>query len=630
MGRSATILCGGVSPPSQRGARGVLRVKRLDPSKNLKIQIDKLSGRLAAYPSGRAADLLEIAAYVYSADQMVKREGTGVDIENRNWYRTFDLHIPVREPEFWNGEEIRSQLGSLLQFLSDDKWNITFHDGRVPQPSQGVLGLQATEVIGFTPTHVDLFSGGLDSLAGAAQAIETSPTGVLFVSHISTSKVGAVQKRLLTQLRSSSGANIVHVPVTVNKDKALSVESTQRTRSFLFLAIAAAVVSITGCSRIRVWENGVVAWNTPISESLIGARATRTAHPRVLADAAALISLVLGRQIHIENPFLWKTRAEVVSGLMATPFRHLMKASVSCGGTRRRTNMHPHCGVCSQCLDRRFGLIAAGAGNQDDPVVDYERDLFVAPAAPDEVRHLADGIIRLVQEVPQMTPRQFFAAYSQFADGLSAVPGKSADWVGKSIYELFVRYSESVQLALQLKLKEHAGLISSGRVSGQSLLSMAFPGHGGGGTPARAVTDLPAFEILTVQGIEQASTDGYRRARAAMSEFDLFIDTSGGEAAGRSVSPDAPGSRLAIGEMQCLSDIAFAQIAVVAHRLPSMKNSTTISACKKVEKARRKVDRRLRGREFEVFKTIRRGSSNIQKFKFDPPPGFRFCIIRPL
>lgn len=630
MDRAATILCGGVSPPARRGGKDVLRVKKLDPGKNLRIQIEKLPGRLAAYPSGRAVDLLEIAAYVYSADQMIKRDGLGLDIENRNWYRDIDLHIPVREPSFWNRGDIRAQLESLLQFLSDDNWKMTFHDGRVPEPSQGVLGLKATEVMGFTPTHVDLFSGGLDSLAGAVHAIERNPAGALFVSHVSTSKVRAVQERLLTGLREISETKIVHVPVTVNKGKQLSVESTQRTRSFLFFAIAASVLSITHCSGIRVWENGVVAWNTPISESLIGARATRTAHPRALADAAALISLVLGRQIHIENPFLWKTRSEVTAGLMTTSYRHLMKESVSCGGTRRRTIRHPHCGVCSQCLDRRFGLISAGAGNEDDPVVDYERDLFVEPAEPDEVRRLADGIVRLVQEVPRMTPGQFFTRYPQLAEGLGAVPGKSADWVGKSIYDLFNRYSKSVQAALEMKFKEHAGLISSGRVSGQSLLSMAFPGQAWANTPVRAVLDTPAFEFLTVDGVKQANTDEYRRARAAMASLDLFIDVSGGEATGRHVSPATVGSRLAVGEMECLLDTAFSGKAVAAHRLPSMKNSTYASAHKKVERARRKVDRRIRGREFEVFKTVRRGSSAVQRFKFAPPKDFTFCFIRPL
>ena len=37
--------------------------------------------------------------------------------------------------------------------------------------------------------------------------------------------------------------------------------------------------------------------------------------------------------------------------------------------------MHSHCGCCSQCLDRRFGALAAGLG-EDDPEEMYEVDLL--------------------------------------------------------------------------------------------------------------------------------------------------------------------------------------------------------------------------------------------------------------
>jgi len=56
-----------------------------------------------------------------------------------------------------------------------------------------------------------------------------------------------------------------HVPVWINKEKALGREFTQRTRSFLYASLAAVVARIFDLWRIRFYENGVVSINLPIS-----------------------------------------------------------------------------------------------------------------------------------------------------------------------------------------------------------------------------------------------------------------------------------------------------------------------------------------------------------------------------
>jgi hypothetical protein len=82
----------------------------------------------------------------------------------------------------------------------------------------------------------------------------------------------------------------LHVNVRVNKDKDLGKEYTQRTRSFLFAALGFTVARMVGTSNLRFYENGVVSLNLPVCAQVIGGRATRTTHPRVLVEMAELFS----------------------------------------------------------------------------------------------------------------------------------------------------------------------------------------------------------------------------------------------------------------------------------------------------------------------------------------------------
>ncbi|MDA2915155.1 hypothetical protein MYX77_14610, partial [Acidobacteriia bacterium AH_259_A11_L15] len=82
----------------------------------------------------------------------------------------------------------------------------------------------------------------------------------------------------------------LHIPVWINKDEALGREPTQRSRSFLYASLATAVAGVFGLRRIRFYENGVVSLNLPISAQVIGARATRSTHPKALKAFERLFS----------------------------------------------------------------------------------------------------------------------------------------------------------------------------------------------------------------------------------------------------------------------------------------------------------------------------------------------------
>ena len=137
--------------------------------------------------------------------------------------------------------------------------------------------------------EVILFSGGIDSLGGAVQECLQSARKVVLVSHRPVDKVYSRQRRLATEIASritDPQRRPFHIAIEVNKGKKLGRDFMQRSRSFLFAAVAAVVAQALQLSRIRFYENGVVSLNLPLSPQAIGARATRTTHPQVLAGFA--------------------------------------------------------------------------------------------------------------------------------------------------------------------------------------------------------------------------------------------------------------------------------------------------------------------------------------------------------
>src|SRR6185437_7776979 len=81
-----------------------------------------------------------------------------------------------------------------------------------------------------------------------------------------------------------------HVAIGMQKHSDdLRAERTQRTRVLLFTAMAGAVAQLVGRDRVRLYENGVIALHLPIAGQLVGARVTRTAHPRTLAGLSRIL-----------------------------------------------------------------------------------------------------------------------------------------------------------------------------------------------------------------------------------------------------------------------------------------------------------------------------------------------------
>jgi hypothetical protein len=390
-------------------------------------------------------DLIDIATYVYTADQAVPRGGGGLknmaDIGG-GWRRHLFFRIPTRNPDIWKSPAVHDRLVSTLSFLSEDEYRFEFEGMKKDTLQDGYFDFEGTPYDNLVEDIV-LFSGGLDSLAGAVQESVLDKRTVLLVNHRSTEKLTPRHQHLLSLLNDhAKDHRPLHLPVRINKAKELGREYTQRTRSFVYAALGSAVATMLGLNRIRFYENGVVSLNLPPSAQVVGARATRTTHPRVLNGFAALLSSLAGKPFAVENPFLWKTKAEVVKLIGDAGCANLIPFSTSCTHTWESTKQHTHCGMCSQCIDRRFAVLAAGR-EANDPCEAYKVDLLVGARKETDSKTMLAAYVETATDINVMSNWEFFSRYGEASRVVKELGG-NADETGQKIFELYKLHAEQV------------------------------------------------------------------------------------------------------------------------------------------------------------------------------------------
>ena len=417
MGRERVILCGGLTVPGVGVSDDTLALNLWTTSGaiNVALPVDDIRGKFWRALPPAFLDLIEIATYVFAADQATTRGGMDVDTFGGSWRRSFDLHIPVRELDVWKSDKVKSILCKTLGFLSDDSYEFTFYPAKDAPLLDQYLSLGGGAGLPEQPERVVMFSGGLDSLSGVVEETVVQKRRIVLVNHRPTPKVNGIHTELQRLLAEKAGAfRPMLVPVRINKEKKMGREPSQRSRSFLYAALGAAVARMLGLDSVRFYENGVVSINLPVCEQVIGARATRTTHPRVLKGFEELLSILAGGNFRIENPFSWETKGEIVQRLVKAGCGPLIGASMSCAHTWKFTLEHPHCGTCSQCIDRRLAVIAAGA-EDFDPMNRYAVDIFT-------------------QSIPEPADRTMVAEYLEQANTFRNV---------KDVGQLLSDYSEA-------------------------------------------------------------------------------------------------------------------------------------------------------------------------------------------
>ena len=333
--------------------------------------LEQLVERAGALPAA-ARELLLLASAVYIADKVTPRD----DAPDR-WTRSFTIDAPASDPALW--ETAAPDLPEALQFLTGDHWDLRWRQ-------------EVTTIHRVRPRMrsrydaVCLFSGGLDSFAGAIDLLEDpARPRVLLIGHYDSMHTPGPQRRLANALGVVYGQARLRLlqirvrPAPLSQAQAVPLtgrrEPSTRSRSLLFIALGIAAAAAIGSHvPLYVPENGFIALNVPLIRARLGSCSTRTTHPYFLDRLrVALGSLGLTNPIH--TPYASRTKGEMLATSRNPDLltQHA-RETVSCAHPEagRYVGARPgNCGYCFPCLIRRGALHAVGA----DVAADYQWDV---------------------------------------------------------------------------------------------------------------------------------------------------------------------------------------------------------------------------------------------------------------
>lgn len=438
---------------------------------NVDIKVEDVARVFMRHLSPRMTDLLEIASYVYAADCATSRgKGWQNGQATEPWSRELHFLIPVRDFDFWAQESIVKLLSQTLNFLSDDTFHFEFQELVDEIPVQQYLAFNEDEDWPFNGVErVLMFSGGLDSLAGAIDTAETGANLVL-VSHRTVPTISKRQKDLFRELRANYPNPMIHIPVWINKSTDLGIEHTQRTRSFLYSALGTVVAHSLDADGVRFFENGIVSLNLPVADEVLRARASRTTHPKVLNDFTELYSLILDRELIVDNPFIFRTKTEVVQRIADFGRSSLIKHTCSCAHTAFKSKLQWHCGTCSQCIDRRFAILASKLEDYD-PAIDYVCDVFTGGRKEGYQQNMAVDYVRHALELDRLSDEQIASIFNlELSRATRPFPDRRQSAV--EFIRMHKRHANTVASVLQEQVKLQAQAIVSGNLDNKSLLGL--------------------------------------------------------------------------------------------------------------------------------------------------------------
>jgi 7-cyano-7-deazaguanine synthase in queuosine biosynthesis len=167
-------------------------------------------------------------------------------------------------------------------------------------------------------------------------------------------------------------------------------ENTQRTRSFLFLAIAALCARRCKFNRVvYMAENGQFAIHLPLTAARVGPFSTHTADPKFVKIMEGVLKILLNNpSFEITNPFVFLTKAEVF-GVLPAPLKKAAEASASCWMISR-TPGNKHCGYCIPCISRRIAIEYNDLYFKEYHVDIFKTDVTKLADTDDKKRNLVD------------------------------------------------------------------------------------------------------------------------------------------------------------------------------------------------------------------------------------------------
>ena len=318
-------------------------------SKNINFDLSAITRAVGHEVHPQVFDIYKVAFATYMADLLSPRP-------YKTGGRVLDILISVSDRSRWDSQN--SNLKGFLRTLTGDIFNFHFVQGTRPK-NDFVFQHLSTKV-------VSLFSGGLDSLSGVKYLLDKNLPPIL-ISHCSQNLICHVQTTLSELMNTSLGKEIEFHQISARQVPGKDLgqtESSQKSRSFLFLALATVFALELGIDEIYLFENGILAMNLPLVPSR-SFNNTKTAHPDCLSKFSAFLKAIYSCPTQVQNPFLYMTKGEVIALLNCQEFRDIVKETISCSDISRlrfrrvKTGQVRHCGSCLPCILRRFAVVTA-------------------------------------------------------------------------------------------------------------------------------------------------------------------------------------------------------------------------------------------------------------------------------
>jgi 7-cyano-7-deazaguanine synthase in queuosine biosynthesis len=306
---------------------------------DLSMVLDGETGPRGISPT--AADLIDLAAAVFVIERQIRRQNTSPP-------QHLTLRMQLRNSSAWTDEAVKATT-EILRLLGNATWELDLRGGlrtSIPKHEPG-SGKGIKQVV--------LFSGGIDSTCGLAtlqDQISITQLVSFYTRQKSLQKVIANDlgfTRLNQWTRKWSGEP--------------GPGHSFYYRSFLFLALGAAIAESWTAKRVVQFENGVLATSIPPSPAWL---MTRHAHPRLHKLAGTLFSRLFGGRWKVHNPFLTMTKRGCVQAAVAAlgkrKFKDVLNKTETCWyhwsnrvrGGKKKPGIA--CGICIPCIVRRTAI----------------------------------------------------------------------------------------------------------------------------------------------------------------------------------------------------------------------------------------------------------------------------------
>ena len=276
---------------------------------------------------------------------------------NEDKYNIIELNVGVTQPERFN--LIKSDLESLISFMTNGEvWQINFYKKEKEKLNINNMQIGLKKDI----NSIALLSGGL----GATQELSNNTLFVTFM----TNKTEANKAKQSFDAILKSNPNCYHVRIPKLQFK-MPKQSTQRTRTLLFIGSALLYADYYNVKTIKIYENGIMSLNPTFS---FRRRVTHTTHPRTLF----MINNILKRlsiNINVVNPFNFMTKTEVIN-LIPNEWNGLISNTKTCSkmpGSKpfqnRKKSGICQCGICTACLLRQISIVNSFKKECDDEYI---------------------------------------------------------------------------------------------------------------------------------------------------------------------------------------------------------------------------------------------------------------------